>query len=476
MSTVNQTGVSRIQVTTVRTQVLRAIFASYVPTALDGSNGVRWVLDSLPNTSLYPSGFGAICYYNGVWVIVGYTEINPYPAPGRTSVWVNTGSGWVQTLLNGTGFGDFTPGSAFWDGSQFVVNFSTALYTSPDGLTWTQRTGPATNYLAALVYDPVSRNYIGLDYNNTNEYISQDLINWTSLTGPGKGPFATYHWVAVNDAGLIVDAHQEGTLGTGYYQGVDLVLKYSTNGGATWTPATISGFANNHNTTGTDVKWINNQFVMPGQHNGAFGYFTSSDGIIWTWTQFTTQPSVTASYTATKVIHDNDLYCFVSEAGTWIGSALSADLVYANQNWQANGYGQCQGVAAESYIGISRIQNILSQYQTGNSSIQNTTSQNQAGDGRIQITASYSQTGISKIRVPGLEIIIGSARIKVIDIIHGKGYRITTADCTIGGPTAAPDGFLLLNQTNNKCFMAMGGVWVNGGTFPPELLAAWYLS
>ena len=64
----------------------------------------------------------------------------------------------------------------------------------------------------------------------------------------------------------------------------------------------------------------------------------------------------------------------------------------------------------------------------------------------------------------------------IIDIIHGKGYRITTADRTIGGPTAAPDGFLVLNQTNNKCFKAQGGVWVDGGIFPPQYLAQWYLS
>jgi len=53
-----------------------------------------------------------------------------------------------------------------------------------------------------------------------------------------------------------------------------------------------------------------------------------------------------------------------------------------------------------------------------------------------------------------------------IDIIHGTGYRICESDRTIGEATSASDGFVVLNLTNNKLFVASGGVWTDGGTFP----------
>jgi hypothetical protein len=55
----------------------------------------------------------------------------------------------------------------------------------------------------------------------------------------------------------------------------------------------------------------------------------------------------------------------------------------------------------------------------------------------------------------------------------GKGYRIGTTDRPIGGATSAPNNFIVLNTTTNATFVASGGVWTSGGTFPPALLAAW---
>jgi len=67
-----------------------------------------------------------------------------------------------------------------------------------------------------------------------------------------------------------------------------------------------------------------------------------------------------------------------------------------------------------------------------------------------------------------------------IDILHGTGYRIGTTDRVLGSPTSAADAFVVLNQTNNKLFIASGGVWTSGGTFPGALsqndFNAWLLS
>jgi hypothetical protein len=54
-------------------------------------------------------------------------------------------------------------------------------------------------------------------------------------------------------------------------------------------------------------------------------------------------------------------------------------------------------------------------------------------------------------------------------------YRIGTSDRPVGAPTSDIDGFLVLNQTNNKVFKSQGGVWVEvDGTFPNILLQQWF--
>ncbi len=53
------------------------------------------------------------------------------------------------------------------------------------------------------------------------------------------------------------------------------------------------------------------------------------------------------------------------------------------------------------------------------------------------------------------------------------GYRIDESDQTLGAATVTPEGFLVLNQANGKVFKSQGGIWVDGGAFPSDLLAAW---
>jgi hypothetical protein len=53
-----------------------------------------------------------------------------------------------------------------------------------------------------------------------------------------------------------------------------------------------------------------------------------------------------------------------------------------------------------------------------------------------------------------------------LDIIHGTGYRVVNKDRTLGAETGAPDGFVVVNQANDKIFLADQGVWTDGGTFP----------
>ena len=58
-------------------------------------------------------------------------------------------------------------------------------------------------------------------------------------------------------------------------------------------------------------------------------------------------------------------------------------------------------------------------------------------------------------------------------IQNQSGYRIGVSDRTLGETADAPEGFLVYNQTNSKTFKVQGGMWVDGGTFPTALFAAW---
>jgi hypothetical protein len=56
----------------------------------------------------------------------------------------------------------------------------------------------------------------------------------------------------------------------------------------------------------------------------------------------------------------------------------------------------------------------------------------------------------------------------------GVAYSVTTSSRTIGDSAAGyPEGFLVLNQCTGTAFVVSGGVWASG-TFPPDLLTAWY--
>lgn len=58
--------------------------------------------------------------------------------------------------------------------------------------------------------------------------------------------------------------------------------------------------------------------------------------------------------------------------------------------------------------------------------------------------------------------------------INQFGYRIGITDRTDGEATDTAEGFVVLNQTNGNVFTVTGGVWVLGGTFPADLYEAWF--
>lgn len=59
------------------------------------------------------------------------------------------------------------------------------------------------------------------------------------------------------------------------------------------------------------------------------------------------------------------------------------------------------------------------------------------------------------------------------NITGGAGYRIGTSDRTVGSTANAPEGFVVLNTTNNKVYQVQSGLWQSITTFPSDLQTAW---
>lgn len=99
------------------------------------------------------------------------------------------------------------------------------IQTAPgDGVTWTQRTAPGTDFLQAITYDPVSQLFIAVG-ENERIYSSTDGITWTSRNSGGSNDFLE---VAVDPSGNFVAAGHTNLLAT-------------SSNGTTWTVTTSSG-------------------------------------------------------------------------------------------------------------------------------------------------------------------------------------------------------------------------------------------
>lgn len=69
-----------------------------------------------------------------------------------------------------------------------------------------------------------------------------------------------------------------------------------------------------------------------------------------------------------------------------------------------------------------------------------------------------------------------------LNIPSGIGYRLGLTDRTLGNATNTPEGWIVVNYTNNKVFIVSGGIWTDGGTIPgngiftDEYTLEWFLS
>lgn len=184
----------------------------------------------------------------------------------------------IYTTTDGTdrthiGTAGITAGTMTFGGGLFVITdaSSSQIQTSPDGVTWTNRTTAVAQIMRAGVY--ANGRFVLVGQNGSSQR-SSDGINWTSHpTGGADGlrgvTFGNSLYVACGENGVI----------------------FTSPDGATWT-ARVSGEANVIGTIATDGT----NFVAVCAING--NILTSPNGITWTVNSDTTSGATAVAFGA----------------------------------------------------------------------------------------------------------------------------------------------------------------------------------
>lgn len=189
-----------------------------------------------------------------------------------------SGASWVSnTGLSSTAWGTSRiPNAIAWNGSVFcTVGQTGGCATSPNGTTWTYRTGLSTAVSTTATWEGICWTgstfvAVGTDGSTGVCATSADGITWTSrpINAAMTGPRA----VAANGSSVVAVG----------FNGSSPRIAYSTNSGASWTASTISSL--NSSTGGfSSVTWNGSVWCAVGGGNlGVFSARATGNGANFT--------------------------------------------------------------------------------------------------------------------------------------------------------------------------------------------------
>lgn len=258
-------------------------------------DSISWFYAALPSTPSYvPGGGGDAIVWTGTTYIGLVQNHGTHHSKSMTSP-----DGLVWTVSSDIA-ADLS--SVAWSpslGLAVAVGLSGALYSSPDGLTWTLRTSGTGNSLNSVTWSADLGLFVAVGASGTI-ITSANGTSWTTRTGASSQNQNAVVWAS--DIGLFISVgariniqtspdgitwtlQTSGTVGSATYSGITwsgtLAVVVGTSGAistsldaVTWTGRS-SGTANNL----ACVSWIGTRFAAGGD-TGTLLY--SLDGITWT--------------------------------------------------------------------------------------------------------------------------------------------------------------------------------------------------
>ena len=163
------------------------------------------------------------------------------------------------------------------------VTTTSAIQTSPDGITWTTRTTPSISVLSFIIWSPERSLFVATSYQagTSNVITSPDGINWTQRTTPSTA-FVGWHDIAWSPQLLLfVSVNGNTTTNTSWVM--------TSPDGTTWTQRTTPS-----GSLWSGVCWSPQLYLFVAVNRGVSttsAVATSPDGITWT---IRTTPSISS--------------------------------------------------------------------------------------------------------------------------------------------------------------------------------------
>ncbi len=187
-----------------------------------------------------------------------------------------------------------------------ICGNSTNIATSPDGITWTLRTLPASLNWRAVCWLEEKEIFVALAYGTSTYATSIDGITWTSRTMPVSANWTDLCWAAsAGAAGILCAVAQDSSIAA------------TSADGITWTQRTLptsSGW--------TAIEWSPKLNLFCAIAYGSTVAATSPDGISWIQR---TLPAASSYWASISWGEEQALFCIVARGPSSTFAATSAD-------------------------------------------------------------------------------------------------------------------------------------------------------